>query len=208
MEATLQSFNIASLINRIKLVVLSPKECWKSICNEQHEPKTLVMALILPLVILGIICSTIGLQVFGISMGPLGTWRPPFIPFLLSQIVNGLMTIAGVYISAWLVQKLATFFQGSATPAKAFSLVTHAMLPILASNLLTIFPPLSMLGLVLLVISLYAFFQGSSMMTTVSESKRLPFVASFIASMILISLVLAAISAPIMGLQTPPLSVD
>ncbi|MFN9944502.1 MAG: hypothetical protein ACK56I_34045, partial [bacterium] len=68
MEATLQSFNIASLINRIKLVVLSPKECWKSICNEQHEPKTLVMALILPLVILGIICSTIGLQVFGISM--------------------------------------------------------------------------------------------------------------------------------------------
>jgi hypothetical protein len=208
MEATLQSFNLSSLISRIKLVLLSPKECWKSICNEQHEPKGLVMSLILPLVILGIICSTIGLQVFGISMGSLGTWRPPFIPFLLSQIVNGLMTIAGVYISAWLVQKLATFFQGSATPSNAFSLVTHAMLPILASNLLTIFPPLSMLGLVLLVISLYAFFQGSSVMTTVSESKRLPFVASFIASMILISLVLGAISAPIIGMQTPPFSVS
>jgi hypothetical protein len=208
MEATLQSFNFAALINRIKLVILSPKECWKTITSEEHEPKALVIHVILPLVILGIICSTIGLQVFGISMGPLGTWRPPLVSFLLSQIVNGLMTVVGVFVSAWLVQKLASFFQGTTTPSRAFSLVTHAMLPVLASNLLTIFPPLSILGLVLLVISLYTLYQGSSVMTTVPENKRLSFVVSFIACAILLSLLFAAVSAPFMGSPVPPLSVE
>jgi hypothetical protein len=208
MEATLQSFNLAALINRFKLVVLSPKECWKTISSEDHDPKALVMSVILPLVVVGIVCSTIGLQVFGISMGPLGTWRPPLVSFLLSQVVNGVMTVVGVFVSAWLIQKLASFFHGSATPSRAFSLVTHAMLPLLASNALTIFPPLTVLGLVLLILSLYTLYQGSSVMTTVPENKRLGFVVSFIACAILVSIVFAAISAPIIGTQTPPLPID
>jgi hypothetical protein len=203
MDATTQKHHITSFINLLKLVILSPKECWQTISNENQSPATLLTHTIIPLVVVGTICSIVGLQVFGISMGALGTWRPPLVSFTLSSIVAGISQIVTLYIGAFLVQKLAPLFQGQASPAKAFSLVAHAALPSLFASVLTLYPPLGIVGVVLLFVSLYALFQGIPKMTTVTEDKRLAFAASFIASMLLISIVLAALSGLLVSIPSP-----
>jgi len=205
-SATTKSFDLSAIINRAKLVILSPKECWQTISKESHNPKDLLRSTVVPLMIAGIICSTIGMQVFGMNLGPLGTWRPPLFQYLISQIVFGVVGVVGIFISAIVLQKLAGFFQGAATSDRAFSLIAHAMLPMLVGNLLAIYPLLGVLGIIFSIISLCALYFGAPMMTTVTSNKTLGFVAAFLVSMILVSIVMGGVVTFMMPMPVPPLS--
>ena len=193
------------LIERAKLTILSPKECWQKISNENTSPKELVRSVVAPLLVLGVVLSVIGLQVFGIYMGPLGTWRPPFFPHLFSQIGFAIISVVMLYVSAFIVQKLAELFHGTATPERAFSLVTHAVLPMMVGNLLAVYPILGILGLVFTVISLITLYHGIPVMTTVAPNKTLGFIAAYICIMILASLVIYGLAAFVVPLPQPPL---
>jgi hypothetical protein len=115
----------------------------------------------------------------------------------------GVFQVLFLYIGAFLVQKLAPLFQGQASSSRAFSLIAHAALPGLFASVLTIYPPLGMLSMVLGIVSLYALYQGVSKMTTVAENKRLAFTASLVASMILVSLAMGALSTLFISSPTP-----
>lgn len=202
---TIKSFNVNTIINRAKLVILSPKLCWQTIAQETHTPKELLRTTIIPLILAGIACSTIGMQVFGMNLGPLGTWRPPLFQYLISQIAAGVIGVAMIFISSIILQKLAQFFQGSATPDKAFSLIAHSMLPALVGGLLAFYPLLGIFGIVFTIISLLALYHGAPVMTTVSGDKSLGFIAAFIVSMILTSIVIYGATGMIIPMPQPPL---
>ena len=197
--------NLPLLIERAKLVILSPKECWQKISTENTPPKELVQTIIAPLLVVGVVLSVVGLQVFGIYMGPLGTWRPPFFPHLFSQIGFAIISVVMLYVSSFIVQKLAGLFHGTATPERAFSLVTHAVLPMMVGNLLAFYPILGILGLVFTVISVIALYHGIPAMTTVAPNKTLGFIAAYICIMILASLVIYGLAAFVVPLPQPPL---
>jgi hypothetical protein len=201
MDTDTQKKQLASLFSRIKLIVLSPKECWDTISNEDENPQTILKTKVIPLLIVGALCTVVGYEIFGSAIGALVTWRPPLVSFTVSTIVMGVLEVVKLYIAAWLIQKLASFFQGNATPTRSFSFAAHAMLPVLAGQVLNIFPPLGLLGRVLLIITIYAFYQGVPRMTSVPQSQALGFTASFIVSMILISLFLVVLAGVII---TPP----
>ena len=197
--------NLPLLIEKAKLVILSPKECWQKISSENTPPKELVQSIVAPLLVLGVVLSVVGLQVFGIYMGPLGTWRPPLFPHLFSQIGFAIISVVMLYVSAFIVQKLAELFHGTATPERAFSLVTHAVLPMMVGNLLAFYPILGVLGLVFTVISVIALYHGIPAMTTVAPNKTLGFIAAYICIMILASLVIYGLAAFVVPLPQPPL---
>jgi hypothetical protein len=197
--------NLPLLIEKAKLVILSPKECWQKISNENTPPKELVQSIVTPLLVLSVVLSVVGLQVFGIYMGPLGTWRPPLFPHLFSQIGFAIISVVMLYVSAFIVQKLAGLFHGTATPERAFSLVTHAVLPMMVGNLLAFYPILGILGLVFTVISVIALYHGIPAMTTVAPNKTLGFIAAYICIMILASLVIYGLAAFVVPLPQPPL---
>jgi|GEM_PF-1119857 len=197
--------NLPLLIERAKLVILSPKECWQKISSESTSPNELVRSIVAPLLVLGVILSVVGLQVFGIYMGPLGTWRPPLFPHLFSQIGFAIISVVMLYVSAFIVQKLAGIFHGTATPQRAFSLVTHAVLPMMVGNLLAFYPILGILGLVFTVISVIALYHGIPAMTTVAPNKTVGFIAAYICIMILASLVIYGLAAFVVPLPQPPL---
>lgn len=197
--------NLPLLIEKAKLVILSPKECWQKISSESTPPNELVRSIVAPLLVLGVVLSVVGLQVFGIYMGPLGTWRPPFFPHLFSQIGFAIISVVMLYVSSFIVQKLAGFFHGAATPERAFSLVTHSVLPMMVGNLLAFYPILGILGLVFTVISVIALYHGIPAMTTVAPNKTLGFIAAYICIMILASLVIYGLAAFVVPLPQPPL---
>ncbi len=110
-----------------------------------------------------------------------------------------------IFISSLIIQKLAGFFHGSATPDRAFSLVAHSMLPTLVGSLLAIYPLLGIFGIVFTALSLSALYHGAPVMTTVSSSKILGFIAAFIVSMILTSMVIYGALGFMVSLPQPPL---
>lgn len=205
--ATTKPFDLTALINRVKLVLLSPRECWQTISQETHTPKELLRSTVVPLMLAGILCSTIGMQLFGINMGPLGTWRPPIVQNLLSQVVFGIVGVGMIFVGSFILQKLAEFFQGTVTSERAFSLLAHAMLPVLAGNLLAIYPLLGIFGIVFAIIGLCTLYWGTPMMTTVASNKALGFVAAFVVTMMLASIVIYGVSAFFMPMPQPPLPV-
>jgi len=203
--ATIKNFELTALINRAKLVILSPKECWQTISQETHTPKELLRSTVVPLTLAGILCSTIGMQIFGMNMGPLGTWRPPLVQYLLSQIVFGIVGVCMIFVGSFILQKLAEFFQGTVSSDRAFSLLAHAMLPVLIGNLLAIYPLLGIFGIVFGIIGLCALYWGTPAMTTVASNKALGFVAAFVVTMMLTSIVVYGVSALFIALPQPPL---
>jgi hypothetical protein len=138
-------------------------------------------------------------------MGPLGTWRPPFFHFLISQIAVGAIGVGMIFIGSFILQKLADMFQGSVTSERAFSLLAHSMIPMLVGNLLAIFPLLGVFGIVFAIIGMCAIYYGTPVMTSVTNSKALGFVAAFIVTMILTSIVVYGLSAILIPLPQPPL---
>ena len=194
------------LISRIKLVALSPKSCWSTIANEQADASKLLKGMVVPLLLVGALARAIGLCVVGLNLGPLGTWRPDFLPTLVSQLSAALVQVVVFLISVELVQRLAPFFSGNATRDRATSLVAHAMLPSLLAGILGIFPLLGILGFVLGIVGLYAFYQGVSVMTSVTEQQRLGFTASFICIMIVASVLLYFVASMFISAPMPPLS--
>ena len=203
--ATTKNFDLAALINRAKLVLLSPKQCWQTIAQETHTPQELLRSTIVPLMLAGILCSTIGMQVFGMNMGPLGTWRPPLVQYLISQIVFGIVGVGMMFVGSLILQKLTEFFQGTVSSERAFSLLAHAMLPMLVGNLLAIYPLLGIFGIVFGIIGLCALYWGTPAMTTVASSKALGFVAAFVVTMMLTSIVVYGVSALLFTMPQPPL---
>jgi len=193
MNTPTPTINLTALINRVKLVILSPKECWQTISNEQTDPKAFTITTVAPLVVAGVICTTIGMTIFGIPIPLLGTQRAPFFSSLIAGISNGAVTIAMLFIAALVAQKLTGFFQGSATFERSFSLVAHSALPGLAATVLGIYPALSPLQIIFGIVGLYALYQGTSVMTTVGERNRLGFVAAFMVSMLLVALIIVGI---------------
>lgn len=206
MNTPTPTINLTALINRVKLVILSPKECWQTISNEQTDPKAFTITTVAPLVVAGVICTTIGMTIFGIPIPLLGTQRAPFFSSLIEGISNGAVTIAILFIAALVAQKLTGFFQGSATFERSFSLVAHSALPGLAATVLGIYPALSPLQIIFGIVGLYALYQGTSVMTTVGESNRLGFVAAFIVSTIVVGVILFGVVGAIGLGSRPPLS--
>ncbi len=139
------------------------------------------------------------------NLGPLGTWRPPLFQYLFSQIAAGVVGIAMIFVSSFIMQKLATLFQGSVTSDRAFSLIAHSMLPTLVGGLLAVYPLLGIFGIVFTILSIAALYHGAPVMTTVRSDKTLGFIAAFIVSMILTSIVIYGALGLLITMPQPPL---
>jgi hypothetical protein len=179
-----QTFNLSHLIERAKLVLLSPKQCWDKISKETHEPLALLKSTIAPLIILNIICAVIGIQIFtkalGVFAARLGAGLElSLIPFFFSQILNGFVSIGMLFLGAFILHNLAPKFQGEVSKERAFIYLAHAMIPSLLGGLLAVIPPLIPLALIFSIVSMCALYFGATVMTSVPKERGLGFFIAF-----------------------------
>jgi hypothetical protein len=190
MQTSPTPLRLSHPIDRLALVLFSPKRCWATIMQEQYGPKDILLSTVLPLLIMGAICSIAGHWMFLQGTG----YLPTISSMALSSTLGCLLSVALLFVGAWLVQKLAGLFKGAASFRNAFSLIAHAELPLFAGSLFGIYPPAAILALPLAAVSVYCFFQGVLRMTTVPTSKRLGFTVLFIAVYIIFSTVLSVLT--------------
>lgn len=187
--------NIDHLLNRIKIVVINPKEAWGKIKDELISSKELVVDYMFPLVLIPTIASFIGYGLIGSNT----FFRTTSISWGLNQAILAFAgAFLGVFISAWCIHKLAPSFGTQTSMNKTLKLVVYAYTPSWLAGVFYLVPTLGVLGLVASLYSLYILYTGFGVMTDVSEDKKTSYFVVSLIVIIGVSLILSLILGAIL----------
>lgn len=186
------------LVERAKAILLRPKEEWPRIADETSTQGEILKGYVLPLAAIGPVATLIGGQVFGFGMFGI-TWRPGIFDALKQAIVSYALTVAGVFLLAWIANFLATKFEGQGNWLNAFKLVAYGATASFLAGIFGLVPALGVFGLLGLY-SLYLFYTGAGPMMKVPAEKAL----GFTAVTVICGIILFAIVGMIVGRMVGP----
>ena len=186
-----------SLVDRVKAILLKPKETWPLIAAEPASPSDLITRYALPLIVLGALAGFIGMQVFGFSMFGV-TYRPSLIGGLTSAILGVVMGVVGAVVIALIADWLAPKFGGTSERTSAFKLVVYSMTAGWVGALLAIVPALAPIGMLAGLYGFYLFYLGATPLMKVPDDKAVGYttvtVVSAVVAMWVSSMVIAAVT--------------
>jgi len=180
-----------NIVDRAKNILLKPKNEWNVIDQETTSGTVLVITYLVPLALIPAIAAFIGYGLFGVSIfGPSISWG------FKQAIISFVSTIAGVYISACIINFLAPNFGSTKDFRKAMQLVVFSYTPIMIAGVFQAIPALSILA-ILGLYGLYLLYIGiKPMMKTPDDKVGVYFLVSLlviIAVYFIIALILTKI---------------
>ena len=169
------------IISTAKQFILSPKSEWEVVKSDKDTAHQHVMKYVLPLALISAVAIFVGVGLIGYRV--LG-YRIQSVSGGLAQAIMSLASILiGVYLSGFVIHKLAPTFDTTVSLDKAVKLVGFSYTAILLAGVLNIFPPLAFLTFLGGLYSLYILYIGFKPMTNVSDEKSTSY---FIVSLLVI----------------------
>ena len=172
--------------DRAIAVLTKPVEIWNTLKSEPTTIKDVYTKYLLVMVAIPAVCQFIGGVIAGF----------PLKGNFIGQVVFYIIGLAGIWISAFVLEKLAPQFQGRADIGNTFKLVAYSSTPSYVAGFLALVPN-GLFGLLRSLISLYGFYllyKGLPVMTDVPENKRLVYFLVSLATIFVIWVVIAAIA--------------
>ena len=191
-----------NLGERIKGILLKPKEEWQTISGEATTIPELYKTYIVILAAIGPVASIIGMSIVGISLPFAGSFRIPITTSIASAIVHYILTLAGVYILALIIDGLAPTFSGEKSIDQAFKVATYAYTPGWVVGIIALIPSLSPLG-ILGLYGLYLLYVGLPVLMKSPKEKSLGYTIAVIIAAIVIFVVISYISRVFISYPTP-----
>lgn len=188
----------AGMVQRIRDLLTKPTATWEVIDGEPATIAGLYRSWVLPLAAIPAVCSFIGLTVFGVGFMGLH-YRPSIVSTAVSSIVTYLLTLAGVYVTALIIDALAPSFGGQKNQIQAFKVAAYSSTAAWLAGVFELIPMLSLLGIVGLY-SLYLLWKGLPRLMKAPQDKALGYVIVVIVLSVVVWIVVAAITAPLAGL--------
>ncbi len=193
----LEPVQAGSIVSRAKAVLLKPKDEWPLIARETTPSGDIFTRYVIPLALIGPVCSLIGGQLFG--YGVLGVrFRPSLASSLSSAVITFIAALLGVLIVTFIANKLAPKFGGEESTRNAFKLVAYSMTAAFVVGVFNILPALGILGLLGLY-SLYLFYTGAQPLMKVPADRAGAYTAVTAVCAILIGLVASAVAGAVGG---------
>ena len=192
-----------NLIDRVKRLLLQPKEEWQVIDKESVDVADLYKSYIAPLAAIGPLCSVIGMSVVGTSLVGMGTFRVSFGSALIQSVVRFVIMLGGVYVVALIIDALAPTFGAQRSKSQALKLAAYASTASWLGGVFTLIPVLGILSLLTALYSLYLFYLGLPILMRVPEGR----VVGYTAVVVLSAVALFILIGVIMPMPTPILPV-
>ncbi len=188
-----------NLVQRVINILTKPKEEWHVIEAEQPDPMKLVGGYALILALIPTVSAFIRYGIIGYSFMGLHTQSIGY--GIQKGLVQLLAAIIGVYLLAWVIDKLAPSFESEKNFGRSLQLAVYASTPQwVAGILLLLSTSLSVLVLLIGLYAIYLFAIGLPVLKKTPNDKVAGYVALTIIAMFVIGLVLAAIFASVLGL--------
>jgi hypothetical protein len=189
-----------NIVERAKNILLQPKQEWVKIDGEATDVKTLYTEYIIIMAAIPAIAGFIGLSLVGASMFGT-TFRVPIVDGLVGAIVRFVMTLAGIYIWALIIDALAPTFGGTKNRIQALKVSAYSYTAAALAGIFTIIPALGMLG-ILGLYSIYLLYTGLPILMKAPQEKAM----GYTVVVILLGIVLGVVIAMLAGLFMPTMS--
>lgn len=192
-----------NLIERAKNILLQPQKEWDVIDTEQPDIAGIITGYVLPLAALAAVASFIGYGLVGFNYGFMklsGTsWG---LYYALNVFVS---TIAGVLISAFVIDALAPSFGSEKNLGRSVQLVAYSYTASWVGGLLSVLPILAIVGSLAGIYGLYILYLGFPKMKKTPADKHVGYfivsIITIIAVYVVIGFILGRILLSVLGLS-------
>ena len=190
--------NVPALKERITKLLTNPKAEWPVIAAEQTTVEQLYQSYIAPLAAIPAVAGFIGMSIIGTTTF-LGTFRTPFFTGFIWMVVSFLLTLVGVYVSAFIIDKLAPTFDSTPNQLQALKLTGYSATPSFLAGVLSIIPMLGMLAIFPALYGVYLFYLGLPVLMKTPEPKVIPYMIVAAVVAVLVMFILFAIAGTFVG---------
>lgn len=178
-----------NLTERVKGILLKPQQEWQTIAGETGTISELYMNYVIILAAIGPLASLIGLSLIGIR-----GFRISLSTVLASVVVSYILTLAGVYVLALIIDHLAPFFSAEKNINQSFKLAAYSYTPGWVAGVLGIIPALGSLVILAGLYGLYLLYLGLPMLMKAPQEKSIGYTLAVIVAVIVIFTVIGGIS--------------
>ncbi len=185
----------AGLLERLKNILLSPKNEWLVI---EPEPTSIAQAYIgyvMPLAALAAVMSFIHTSVIGISVPFAGTIRAPFVSGLTSAVLSFVMALIGLYLVSLIINGLAPTFSGIRDQRQAFKTASYAFTPAWIGAVLYLLPTGTLLQFLAGLYGIYLMYLGLPVMMKSNRDRAVGYTAAVVICTILMGILLGVVMA-------------
>jgi Yip1-like protein len=190
------------LVERAKRILLQPGQEWQVINKEAATPVDLYRSYIVPLAAIGPVASVIGLSVVGVFVPFFGTYRVSFGTAVSHALVSYVLTLAGVYALAMIINAFAPTFAGEKSQIQALKVAAYASTAAWLAGVFGLIPALSILG-ILGLYSFYLLYLGLPTLMKAPQEKALGYTAVVIVAAIVVFAVISIVSGAFVRYPSP-----
>jgi hypothetical protein len=189
-----------NLIERVKRIATKPKEEWPVIATETSSVGDLMTGVAIPLVAIAPVCNAINSLIFGHSI-PLTdiTYHPSIGSVLGTLVLSYVLGLGGVFITSFIVEKLAPNFGSKGDLAQAMKLIVYSYAPFWVAGVLNIIPFLGILTIFVGFYGLYLAYLGLPHVMQTPPDKVVPYLIVVIVVGIIVYFIIGVITAAIIG---------
>ncbi len=149
-----------ALVARVKNLLLSPGTEWDVIAGEEATPHRLALRYVAPLALIPASAIVIALAVIGVEAGG-QVHRADILGVALSAGLFFILSIAGVYAFAAIINLLAPRFGAERSYRQAFKVSAYSTTAAMVAGVLAVAPALQIFALLGATYSLYLLFIGA-----------------------------------------------
>lgn len=186
------------LVDRVKNILLNPRQEWEVIDAEPATVGSLYTGYILPLAAIGPICSAIGYSVFGMRLPFVGTWRTPIGSAITSAVVTYVLTLVAVYVMSLIIDNLAPTFGGTRSQIQALKVATYSYTAAWIAGIFALIPGIRILG-IFGIYSLYLLYLGLPVLMKSPKEKAFGYTAVVIIVGVVLSFVIGIVASRFIG---------
>jgi hypothetical protein len=192
--------------NRIKRILLSPRTEWPVIDAEPTTPAQLYTGYIMPLAAVGPIARIIGYSVFGITVPFVGTYRVPIGTAITSSLVSYVLTLAGIYVLALIIDGMAPTFNGQRSPIQALKLAAYSSTAAWVAGIFLLVPGLRLLT-VLGLYSFYLLYLGLPVLMRSPREKTVTYTVVIVLAAIVLFMLIGIVAGRFLAVPTAGITV-
>ena len=179
-----------NIVERVKRLLLQPRREWAVIDAEPHTVQGLYTQYVMILAAIPPVATFLGF-----TLVAFGVMRLPFAAGVAHMVLSYVLTLAGVYVAALVIEGLAPHFGGEKRFIQAFKVVAFGGTAAWVAGIVLVIPLLGILALIGALYSLYLIFVGLPLLMKVPHDKAVPFFVVTLVVMIVIWVAIAFVAS-------------
>lgn len=195
-----------NLIERAKRILLQPKSEWVVIEGESTSVADLYKGYIVLLAAITPLAGIIGMSLVGVSMPLTGTYRVPLASGIVHALTSYVLTLAGVFIIALIIDALAPSFGGQKNQIQALKVAAYSSTPSWLAGVVMILPMLGIITLLAALYGLYLLYLGLPLLMKVPQEKAVGYTVVVVVAAIVVMMVIGGISSMFIAAPVMPMN--